>query len=1148
MKANGRGTTTGLKVERRFTAEGEDGYSGVEWSTRTSRITNPDGTVVFEMADAEVPADWSQVASDIMVSKYFRKAGVPQYSASGTPMLDEMEKPVLGPERSARHVIGRLTGGWRHWGESNGYFATASDAKAFEDELAYMLVHQMAAPNSPQWFNTGLAWAYGITGPAQGHYFVDPADGQVKASDDAYTRPQPHACFIQSANDSLVEPGGLMDLWVREARIFKYGSGTGTNFSAVRGEGEPLSGGGTSSGLMSFLRVGDRAAGAIKSGGTTRRAAKMVIVDVEHPDVEKFINWKVDEEKKVAALIAAGYSSDFNGEAYATVSGQNSNNSVRVSEAFLEAVDRDEDWQLRWRTDPSHVSKTVRARDLWRQIAEAAWQCADPGLQFDTTINDWHTCPEAGRINASNPCSEYMFLDNTACNLASLNLLKFLDAETGQFDIDAFRHAVRLWTIVLEISVLMAQFPSEEIARLSYDYRTLGLGYANLGTVLMLLGMPYDSDQARAYAGALTALMTGESYAASAELASHLGPFPGFAANREHMLRVIRNHRRAAYDVAASEYEQLSVLPMPISADHVPASLQNAARESWDRALAKGERYGYRNAQTTLLAPTGTIGLLMDCDTTGVEPDFALVKFKKLAGGGYFKIANQSIEPALRNLGYSAEERRAILTHVLGTMTLDGSPHINRDSLRDRGFADDDIDKIEAALPGVFELGFAFNIWALGEDALQRAGISVADASRPGFDLLRALGFSQREVDEANAVICGSMTVEGAPFLREEHLPVFDCANKCGKTGTRFIHHMGHIKMMSAAQSFLSGAISKTINMPNEATVEDVLDAYEQSWRHGIKAMALYRDGSKLSQPLSAKSDSTVSAEAASAKESEIELRIEQATVEAVTEALALARAEWEQERSAAEAKKLAIAAAPAQPVRRRLPARRSGFTQEARVAGNKVFLRTGEYEDGTIGEIFIDMHKEGAAFRSMINCFAIAISKGLQYGVPLEEFVETFTFTRFEPQGMVSGHPNIKMATSIIDYVFRVLGLEYLGRTDLTQVPPELDEAPAEDPSPSVAHTSESEPVSAMVEGGRPAAAIARPSHAQARNGNGSNGHASDAAAVVFESTAVVSVMSAHLSEMMGDAPFCDVCGHITVRNGACYKCLNCGNSLGCS
>src|SRR5215204_1969004 len=855
MKATGRGKKTGLSVERRFTTGSEDAYSGVEWSTRTSRITNPDGTVVFEMADAEVPADWSQVASDIMVSKYFRKAGVPQFDSTGNAIRDDSGQPVLGPERSARQVIGRLTGGWRHWGESNGYFATASDAKAFEDELAYMLVHQMAAPNSPQWFNTGLAWAYGITGPAQGHYFVDPADGQVKASDDAYTRPQPHACFIQSANDSLVEPGGLMDLWVREARIFKYGSGTGTNFSAVRGEGEPLSGGGTSSGLMSFLRVGDRAAGAIKSGGTTRRAAKMVIVDVEHPDVEKFVNWKVDEEKKVAALIAAGYSSDFNGEAYATVSGQNSNNSVRVSEAFLEAVDRDEDWQLRWRTDPSHVSKTVRARDLWRQIAEAAWQCADPGLQFDTTINDWHTCPEAGRINASNPCSEYMFLDNTACNLASLNLLKFLDVETGQFDVDAFRHAVRLWTIVLEISVLMAQFPSEEIARLSYDYRTLGLGYANLGTVLMLLGMPYDSDQARAYAGALTALMTGESYAASAELASHLGPFPGFTDNREHMLRVIRNHRRAAYDVAPSEYELLAVLPMPISADHVPASLLGAARESWDRALANGGRYGYRNAQTTLLAPTGTIGLLMDCDTTGVEPDFALVKFKKLAGGGYFKIANQSIEPALCNLGYTPQEVHGILQYVMGTLTLHDAPVINWETLLHKGFREEELEKIEASLPGVFEISFAFSAWTLGKDLFERMEIPEAEWQAPGFNLLRKLGFTRSQIDAANDHICGRGTVEGAPMLKDEHLPVFDCANKCGKIGRRFIAVEGHIRMMAAAQPFISGAISKTINLPNEASVEDIKNSYRLSWELGLKANALYRDGSKLSQPLNVKSD-----------------------------------------------------------------------------------------------------------------------------------------------------------------------------------------------------------------------------------------------------------------------------------------------------
>src|SRR5688572_16418265 len=1081
----------GLRIERRFTEAGTDPYEQIEWSRRDSRITNPDGSVVFEMTDAEIPAGWSQVAADIMVSKYFRKAGVPQYDENGEPIRDENGEVVTGPERSARQVFDRLASTWRHWGEKGGYFASAEDAQAFEDEIKYMLATQMAAPNSPQWFNTGLYHAYGITGPAQGFWYVDPETDEVVPSLDSYSRPAPHACFILSVNDDLVNPGGIMDLWVREARIFKFGSGAGTNFSKIRAENELLSGGGKSSGVMSFLKIGDRAAGAIKSGGTTRRAAKMVILDIDHPDIEDFIDWKKVEEDKARLLIQhGGFPADFNGEAYATVSGQNSNNSVRVSNEFIQAVIDDGDWQLKNRTDGS-VRKTVKARDLWDKIAEAAWACADPGLQFDTTVNEWHTSPAGGRINGSNPCSEYMFLDDTACNLASLNLMKFLDVETGEFDVDAFRHAVRLWTIVLEISVLMAQFPSEEIARLSYDYRTLGLGYANLGTVLMLLGMPYDSDQARAYAGAVTALMTGESYAASAELASHLGPFPGFAANREHMLRVIRNHRRAAYDAPPAEFEELSVLPMAISADHVPAPLLGAARDAWDRALAAGERYGYRNAQTTLLAPTGTIGLLMDCDTTGVEPDFALVKFKKLAGGGYFKIANQSIEPALRNLGYSSEERQAILEYVLGTMTLDGAPHINRDSLRERGFADEDIDKIEAALPGVFELGFAFNIWALGEEALQRAGISAADASRPGFDLLRALGFSQRQIDEANAVICGAMTVEGAPFLREEHLPVFDCANKCGKTGTRFIHHMGHIRMMSAAQSFLSGAISKTINMPNEATVEDVLDAYEQSWRHGIKAMALYRDGSKLSQPLSAKSDSALSAEAASAKEGAIALRIEQATAEAAAGALPRARAMGEQARRATTANAPAAAAAAAPPVRRRLPGRRSGFTQEARVAGNKVFLRTGEYEDGSIGEIFIDMHKEGAAFRSMINCFAIAISKGLQYGVPLEEFVETFTFTRFEPQGMVSGHPNIKMATSIIDYVFRVLGLEYLGRTDLTQVPPELEEAPSEDYSALGAEVSASEPVTDTAAGSEPETAPTRPERGQARTGNGSNGHA---------------------------------------------------------
>lgn len=1211
LRANfgGQGTTAGgigapnggLSIPRHFTKAGEDPFASVTWSKRTSRITNPDGSVVFEMKDAEVPAGWSQVAADIMVSKYFRKAGVPQVDADGKPQLNPDGTPVLGPERSAKQVIHRLAGAWRHWGEFNGYFASPDDAQTFYDELAYMLVHQMAAPNSPQWFNTGLAWAYGIDGPAQGHYYVDPQTGEVKESPDAYTHAQVHACFIQSVDDDLVAEGGIMDLWVREARLFKYGSGTGTNFSNIRGEGEKLSGGGTSSGLMSFLKVGDRAAGAIKSGGTTRRAAKMVVLDVDHPDIEQFVGWKAREEIKVAAMVEGlkvlspeqqalaeklglKLEYDFNGEAYQTVSGQNANNSVRVTNDFINAIVADSDWNLTRRTEHGKVYKTIRARDLWHLIAESAWRSADPGIQFDTTINEWHTSPAGGRINASNPCSEYMFLDNTACNLASLNLLKFVDVESGRVDVESYRHAVRLWTIVLEISVLMAGFPSKEIARLSYDYRTLGLGYANIGTVLMLRGLPYDSDEARAFTGAMTAIMTGESYATSAELAKHLGSFPEYPANERSMLRVIRNHRRAAYDAPAAEYEGLSVTPMGIDASLAPTGLVKAARESWDRALAWGELYGYRNAQTTLLAPTGTIGLLMDCDTTGVEPDFALVKFKKLAGGGYFKIANQSIEPALKNLGYGPDERKAILTYVLGSLSLDGAPHINRQTLKAKGFTDDDLAKVEKALPGVFELPFAFNAWTLGEEALGRAGISMTDASKPGFDLLAALGFTRAQIEEANEHICGAMCVEGAPGLKPEHLPVFDTANKCGKKGTRFIHHLGHIKMMSAAQSFLSGAISKTINMPFEATIDEITDAYMESWKYGLKAMALYRDGSKLSQPLSTKSDVKKDAASEAITEAEIERRIAEAVASAKQEAEATAQREEslvarvaELERELAATKKK-LAAAPATlaieaaPARKRLPAKRHGFTQEARVAGHKVFLRTGEYEDGSLGEIFIDMHKEGAAFRSMINCFAISISKGLQYGVPLDEFVDTFTFTRFEPQGMVSGHPNIKMATSIIDYVFRVVGLEYLGRTDLAQVQPSESEdedvdgagdatvdfsgwnAPeaSADPAPIAPDPAPATPTPAIA-----SSAVATPpaprAHANGHsNGNGHGGslnglhvQASSAATAVLSP---VNAVDAQLSELMRDAPFCDVCGHITVRNGACYKCLNCGNSLGCS
>ena len=1116
----------GMKVPRKFTVEGVDPLETLEYERRSARITNPDGSVVFEMSDAEIPAGWSQLATDIMVSKYFRKAGVPVVDAEGEPVLGADGEPVTGPEKSVKQVVRRLAGCWRDWGERHGYFRTEEDAAAFEAELSFMLVHQMAAPNSPQWFNTGLHWAYGLTGPAQGHYFVDPLSGEVRESTDAYTHPQPHACFIQAVRDDLVGDGGIMDLWTREARLFKYGSGTGTNFSNIRGEGEPLSGGGVSSGLMSFLKIGDRAAAAIKSGGTTRRAAKMVCLDLDHPDIEEFVNWKVNEEKKVAALVAGGYPSDFNGEAYLTVSGQNSNNSVRIPARFLEGVTAGRPWQLTRRTD-GKVAKTLDSKALWDQICKAAWSCADPGVQFDDTINDWHTCRADGRIRASNPCSEYMFLDDTACNLASVNLLSFFDDESGKLDLPSLRHACRLWTIVLEISVLMAQYPSPKIAQMSYQYRTLGLGFANLGTVLMRMGIPYDSHEARAIAGAVSGIMCGESYSTSAEMAAELGPFERYEENRENMLRVIRNHRRAAYNVAPNEYEGLSIPPMGIDSTLCPRDLLNEARSCWDRALDLGERHGYRNAQTTVIAPTGTIGLLMDCDTTGVEPDFALVKFKKLAGGGYFKIINKSVGPALHNLGYTEEQVMDIVRYVQGTLTLSGAPHINRQSLMDKGFLRDDLGKIEAALPGVFELPFAFTTHALGEECLLRLGFTEKQIREPSFNPLKALGFSAPQIAEANEWICGTMCLEGAPHLREEHVAVFDCANRCGTKGKRFIHHTGHIRMMAACQPFISGAISKTINMPNEVTLEDIADAYWMSWKLGLKSTALYRDGCKRSQPLSTKSDSDK--DEADKAEVKAEAQPEPAPVAKVT-------------MSTRPAPKVLTG-----PLRRPLPRKRRGFTQETKVGGQKVYVRTGEYDDGTLGEIFIDMHKEGAAFRSLMNCFAIAISKGLQYGVPLAEFVDTFTFTRFEPQGRVD-HPNIKYATSIVDYVFRMLGLEYLKRTDLVQVPPDEEAEAALSPHEGAA-PAEAAPSKPPV--------VALP--APGTNGNGakagSNGGrpAGEASArgkepAGLHEAAPALQLNDHLSTMMGDAPFCDVCGHITVRNGSCYKCLNCGNSMGCS
>ena len=1097
-----------MRIQRHFTSETKSPYADIPFRSAVSEIRNPDGSVVFRQGEMEVPEAWSQVACDVLAQKYFRRAGVatrlktveestvPSFLWRHVPDTDALaalpaDQRSSG-ESSAKQVFDRLAGTWTYWGWKGGYFDSEADAQAFYDELRHMLATQKAAPNSPQWFNTGLHWAYGIDGPSQGHYYVDFETEELVKSASAYEHPQPHACFIQSVADDLVNDGGIMDLWTREARLFKYGSGTGTNFSALRGESESLSGGGKSSGLMSFLKIGDRAAGAIKSGGTTRRAAKMVIVDADHPDIEQFIDWKVIEEQKVAALVTGSkitaqhlkaiiracvncegsgddcfdptrnpalrreiraarknmvpdnyidrvisfarqgyeeddfdfrtYDTDWDSEAYLSVSGQNSNNTVRVTDGFLKAVADDGKWDLKRRRD-GKVHKTLDARDLWDKISYAAWSCADPGIQFHTTINDWHTCPKGGEIHASNPCSEYMFLDDTACNLASLNLMQFRkEGADGAraFDVPAFEHAVRLWTVVLEISVLMAQFPSKEIAQLSYEYRTLGLGYANIGGMLMAAGIGYDSRQGRAIAGAISAIMTGISYATSAEMADGLGAFPRFEENRDSMLRVIRNHRRAAHGEAQG-YEGLATNPVPLDLTAVgDQELVEAAKAAWDKALSLGTAYGYRNAQASVIAPTGTIGLLMDCDTTGVEPDFALVKFKKLAGGGYFKIINRCVPEALGALGYSAAQVDDIISYAVGHGTLKGANALSHGSLRAKGFGDAEIEKVEGALKQAFDIRFVFNKWTLGEAfCVATLGLDEAAMDAPDFDMLKALGFAKPEVEAANLYVCGTMTLEGAPHLKAEHLPVFDCANPCGRIGKRALSVESHIRMLAAAQPFISGAISKTINMPNAATVKDCGESYILSWKLGLKANALYRDGSKLSQPLASQ---VFSFDDEEDELEEVLAAPQAARTTVVTERIVENLIERAHERD-------------------RLPHRRKGYTQKAVVGGHKVYLRTGEFDDGRLGEIFIDMHKEGAAFRSLMNNFAIAISIGLQYGVPLEEFVDAFTFTRFEPAGLVIGNDSIKNATSVLDYIFRELAVSYLARHDLAHVQPTYDD-----------------------------------------------------------------------------------------------------------
>jgi ribonucleoside-diphosphate reductase alpha chain len=1223
-----------MKIERKFTKTGQDAYAGIDFVSTTSEIRNPDGSVVFKLDNVEVPSSWSQVASDVIAQKYFRKAGVPvslkKVKEKNVPSFlwrsvpAQEDTPRTG-EASSKQVFDRLAGAWAYWGWKGGYFTTEEDAQAYYDEMRFMLATQKAAPNSPQWFNTGLHWAYGIDGPSQGHFYVDYKTGELTKSSSAYEHPQPHACFIQSVADDLVGDGGIMDLWVREARLFKYGSGTGTNFSSLRAANEPLSGGGKSSGLMGFLKIGDRAAGAIKSGGTTRRAAKMVICDADHPDIEEFINWKVKEEQKVASIVAGSkmhekmlnaifnaistwdgleedaydpkknsslkdavraakgvmipetyikrvldyarqgyasiefptYDTDWDSEAYASVSGQNSNNSIRVTNAFLKAVKDDADWELIRRTDGS-VAKTIKARDLWEDVGHAAWACADPGIQFHDTVNEWHTCPADGEIRGSNPCSEYMFLDDTACNLASMNLLTFL--KDGEFQSEDYMHATRLWTLTLEISVMMAQFPSKEIAQRSYDFRTLGLGYANIGGLLMNLGFSYDSDEGRALCGALTAVMTGVSYATSAEIAGELGSFPGYKKNADHMLRVIRNHRNAAYG-ATDGYEGLSVKPVALDHANCPDSrLVDLAIASWDEALRLGEKHGYRNAQATVIAPTGTIGLVMDCDTTGIEPDFALVKFKKLAGGGYFKIINQSVPAALEKLGYGSAQIEEIVSYAVGHGTIGNAPGINHTSLAGHGFGPAQLEKVDKALASAFDIRFVFNQWTLGEEFCREVlGIPAEKLIDPTFDLLRSLGYTKSEIDAANDHVCGTMTLEGAPHLKVEHYSVFDCANPCGKKGKRFLSVQSHITMMAAAQSFISGAISKTINMPNDATIEDCQKAYELSWSLGTKANALYRDGSKLSQPLAAAlveddEDAAETLESGSMPEKA------QVLAEKIVEKVIIKEIQKSH--------------------REKMPERRKGYTQKAVVGGHKVYLRTGEYQDGSLGEIFIDMHKEGAGFRAMMNNFAIAVSVGLQYGVPLEEFVDAFTFTKFEPAGMVQGNDSIKNATSILDYIFRELAVSYLDRTDLAHVKPEgasfddLGRGEEEGVSnvKELSDTAASRSLEVLKQ-------ISSTGYLRKRlpqelivlqggqNGGAAFGGSVDAVAALntlvpetggvatavatAKSSASVPAMTAVTrAKMQGyEGEACGDCGNYTlVRNGTCMKCNTCGATSGCS
>ena len=1199
---------SGLVVERRFTSAGQDPFDSFEWIEMDVEIRNLDGSMAESIEGVALPSGFSGVPGRVCAQKYLRKAGVPKYLRSvpeeGVPVWLQRSEPDherlqkvdvadrMGGETDGRQLFRRLAGTWTYWGWKYGYFASEADARAYFDEMCYLIASQRSAPNSPQWFNTGLHWAYGIEGPPQGHSFVDPDTGDVSLSTSAYERPQPHACFIQSVSDSLV--GGsdsIMGLWNREALLFKYGSGTGSNFSNIRGAGEPLSGGGTSSGLLSFLKIGDRAAGAIKSGGTTRRAAKMVTLDLDHPDIEEYIDWKPSEEEKVSALVIGSsilqkhadsimesiwafeedegrfdqkinidlkkamvraindsvpqahiqrildlagqgwkglefesLDTDWQGEAYATVSGQNSNNSVRVPNSFMDAVKEGGEWNLYFRTEREAATaegrepvpcRTMDASELWDKVAYTAWACADPGVQFDTTINEWHTCPKAGKINGSNPCSEYMFLDDTACNLASINLLHYYDLDTHEFHIEDFKHSVRLWTTTLEISVLMAQFPSHSIAKRSYDYRTLGLGYCNIGSLLMHMGIPYDDERAYAVCGAITSIMCGESYATSAEMASILGPFPDYDRNSDDMLRVMRNHRRAAYDVPDEEYEGLTVPPMGINSKKCPKDLLEAARSCWDRAVIGGEEFGFRNAQTTVIAPTGTIGLVMGADTTGVEPQFSLVQYKTLAGGGSLRIINNGVPNALTRLGYSESDVLAIEEYIMGSKRLSGCPSLPLEKLKDVGFDSKILSSIEEKLGDVFDLRSAFAPSMIGKDfCISVLGITADQLDDPFFDTLGFLGFSPQEIEAANDFIFGFNTIEGAPGLKEEHLAVFDCATPCGKYGKRSIAWDAHVKMMAAAQPFISGAISKTINMPSDSTIDDVREAYNLSHATMNKACAVYRDGSKLSQPLMSQLVDSTDIEDEDEEVAVVEQMVEEA-VSAIPASDPVAR-------PVAEALVQNYIA-----TRRNLPDRKRGANFKARVGGHSVRLITGEYEDGNLGEIFLLTSKEGAAWRALLSQFAIAVSIGLQHGVPIDAFVKSFTFTKFEPSGMIEGGSGrVKMSSSIIDWVFRELAIEYADRDDLAHVPLEDEDL---DPF-SISRPEITEQGLARTQGEKREVQMTLEA----------------AVAPIIDSESRTR-QAAKERGFTGD--ICDDCGGSQmVRNGTCLKCNECGSTTGCS